>query len=335
MKLNCLIIGLGVGEKHLNTLLSLKDVKITGICDFNKKKLNKIKNKYKNNEKLSNCKFSDDFDDLLKIEGTDLAVIASYDNFHFQHIKKLSSKKVNIFIEKPLCQSISEFIKIKKLISKNKIFISSNFVLRENPIFKSLKKNIENKKLGEIYHFEGEYNYGRIQKLHKGWRGKINFYSVNQGGAIHILDLILFLKEMKLKKVYSLGNNINSKSSNFKHFDISTNIFKFEDKTTAKITSNFSSVTPHHHKLSIYGTKGSFEYNFINNIYFFSRDYQKKKIKVSKNIYDFNKSNVLKKYVKLILKKDYKLLNKYKKDLYQVTEIILKMDKNLKFNNFK
>ena len=175
-----------------------------------------------------------------------------------------------------MCQSISEFIKIKKLISKNKIFISSNFVLRENPIFKSLKKNIENKKLGEIYHFEGEYNYGRIQKLHKGWRGKINFYSVNQGGAIHILDLILFLKEMKLKKVYSLGNNINSKSSNFKHFDIFTIYLNLRIKLR-KITSNFSSVTPHH-QISIYGA-GSFEYNFINNIYFSLEIIKEKKLK--------------------------------------------------------
>ena len=40
-------------------------------------------------------------------------------------------------------------------------------------------------------------------------------------------------------------------------------------------------MSPDHHKLSIYGTKGSFEYNFINNIYFF-REIMKKKIKIKK-----------------------------------------------------
>ena len=45
--INCAVIGLGIGEKHLNTLLSIKEAKVVGICDFNKKKLSKIKKKYK------------------------------------------------------------------------------------------------------------------------------------------------------------------------------------------------------------------------------------------------------------------------------------------------
>ena len=31
------------------------------------------------------------------------------------------------------------------------------------------------KKLGDIYHIEGDYNYGRLKKLTKGWRGKIPY----------------------------------------------------------------------------------------------------------------------------------------------------------------
>ena len=329
MKLNCAIIGLGVGEKHLQTLLKIKQTNISCLCDFDNSKLKKITKKYSKYKKLSNCKFLDNFEELLKFENLDLIIISSYDNFHSEQIIKLAKKNINFFVEKPLCQNRNEFNIIKNTIKKYKINISSNFVLREHPVFLKLKKKIKEDKLGKIYHFESEYNYGRINKIHKGWRGKINYYSVNQGGAIHMLDLILHLKKMKIQKIFAVGNNISSKNSTFKYPDIVTSILKFNDNTTAKITSNFSSVSPHHHKFSVFGTKGSFEFNYLNNIYFFSRDYEKKKIKIEKNTNKFNKSVVLKNFIHMILTKNKQSLIKHKNDLFNVTDIILKIDKKI------
>ena len=40
----------------------------------------------------------------------------------------------------------------------------------------------------------------------------------------------------------------------------------------AKFTSNYGSVTPHHHKLAIYGTKGSFIQTHLGAAYYYDRD---------------------------------------------------------------
>ena len=184
--------------------------------------------------------------------------------------------------------------------------------------------------MGKIYHLESEYNYGRLKKLHKGWRGKIDFYSVNQGGAIHMLDLIMYLlNTYKAKEVYSVSNNIASKNSNFKYHDVTSNLIKFYNGVTCKVTANFSSVTPHHHKFSLFGTKGSFEYNYLNNIYYFSNDYQKERIYIKKNPIKFDKSLVLKNFIKLIRSKNSKSLLIEKNNLFDLTKIILHMDKNI------
>ena len=45
--------------------------------------------------------------------------------------------------------------------------------------------------LGELFHLEGDYDYGRRHKLTDGWRGRIPYYSVVLGGAIHMVDLLL------------------------------------------------------------------------------------------------------------------------------------------------
>ena len=47
-KYNIGIIGLGVGEQHLIGFLKNKKCNVKTICDFDRKKLKKIKKKYKN-----------------------------------------------------------------------------------------------------------------------------------------------------------------------------------------------------------------------------------------------------------------------------------------------
>ena len=326
--INCAVIGLGIGEKHLNTLLSIKEAKVVGICDFNKKKLSKIKKKYK--KKIGdNCIYTHDYKKILNIFDLDLIIIASYDNFHCKHIIEFSKKKINIFVEKPICQTKQELKIIKKQIKKNNILLGCNFVLRENPIFKNLKSKIKKGEFGKLYHFEGEYNYGRIEKIHNGWRGKIPFYSIHQGGTIHILDLILFFNNSKIKNIFTLSNRISSHKTKFIHQDISTVIMKFFDGSTAKITSNFSSITPHHHKLSVFGTKKTFDYNYTNNIYFSSKDNQKKKINISQNIKKYDKSITLKNFLKNINSKKNNIKSDMK-DLFYLMKIILDIDLNMK-----
>ena len=77
----------------------------------------------------------------------DLVCICSYDNYHFSHVKESLKNNKHIFVEKPLCLTSNElnFIR-KKVTQKKNIFLSSNFVLRENSFFKKIKKKIKNKR---------------------------------------------------------------------------------------------------------------------------------------------------------------------------------------------
>ena len=89
------------------------------------------------------------------------------------------------------------------------------------------------KKLGDIYHIEGDYNYGRLKKLTKGWRGKIPYYSITLGGGTHIIDIASFLIK-KIIQVKSFSNKIVTKKSTFKFDDNVVSILKFEDNVIGK-----------------------------------------------------------------------------------------------------
>ena len=201
-------------------------------------------------------------------------------------------------------------------------------VLRTNSHFLNLKKNL--KDFGNIYYLEGDYNYGRLFKITDGWRGKIPYYSVFLGGGIHLLDIIIWLKQKKVTEVYCSGNKISTNNTKFKHNDLAVAILKFEDGTLAKISSNFSSVTNHHHLLKVYGTKKTFFYDFDRN-YFFN-DREKNKINYSKNIFtNEQKSQVLLSFVKSLLYKNFKPCVNFN-DIYNMMKISLAIDKSLRTN---
>lgn len=313
------VIGFGVGKYHALNISKLKNAKVKYICDFDTSKKIQI------NELFPNTFYITKPSKIFNDKEVNLVVIASYDNYHYEQIIKSIENNKNIFVEKPFCLTSKEFNKINRKLKNAKISISSNLVLRTNSHFLNLKKKL--KEFGKIYYFEGDYNYGRLVKITTGWRGKIPYYSVFLGGGIHLLDLIVWLKQKKVVEVYCSGNNISTKNTKFKHQDLTVAILKFEDGTLAKISSNFSSVTDHHHLLKVYGTKKSFFYDFDRNYFFNSRKKNKKIF--SKNIFSNDqKSQVLISFVKSLLHKKYKPCVNFE-DIKNMMNISLAINKSL------
>ena len=63
----------------------------------------------------------------------------------------------------------------------------------------------------------------------------------------------------KVDSVFSYSNKVVTKNYKFKFDDNIISILKLEGNTLAKISVKFSSVNKHHHNLSIYGSKKTFE----------------------------------------------------------------------------
>ena len=60
--------------------------------------------------------------------------------------------------------------------------------------FKKIKKEFENNFFGKVYFMELDYNYGRLNKITNGWRGKIKNYSVVLGGESYVRFITLVKK---------------------------------------------------------------------------------------------------------------------------------------------
>ncbi|MBN2734994.1 MAG: Gfo/Idh/MocA family oxidoreductase [Methanomicrobiaceae archaeon] len=251
------IIGLGVGEQHVKAYSDHPNCIVAGICDFSEEKLAKIQ-----------CEFPDAYltrnaDELLLSPDIDVISIASFDNDHADQVTIALNSGKHVFCEKPLCQTLEQAYHIKDIWAnqQSRLKLGSNLVLRGAPLYKWLKCRIEEGFFGDIYAFDGEYLYGRLNKITSGWRGQIDDYSVIMGGGIHMIDLMLWLTNQRPTSVFASGNKICTKNTEFRYNDYVSSIMSFESGMTGRITANFGCVHRHHHVIRIYGTKATFLYD--------------------------------------------------------------------------
>src|SRR3989338_80646 len=135
MKLNVCIIGLGVGEKHIDGYNRHPSCKITALCDFSHDKLNRAKDQY------PHLKLYNDANAVLADPNIDIVSIASYDNYHYDQIVTAIKHDKHIFVEKPLCLYEEEARHIRSLLeAKPHLKMYSNLILRRSPLFRLLKQ---------------------------------------------------------------------------------------------------------------------------------------------------------------------------------------------------
>ncbi len=261
------VIGLGVGEKHVIGYDLHPKCQVKVICDLNPEVLEQVGKRHEGKE------LTTDPESVLEDPRIDVISIASFDDFHERQVVKALENGKHVFVEKPLCLTTKELENIVRTLNAYPgLKLSSNLILRKSPRFIELKERISSGDFGDIYHFEGSYDYGRLHKLTNGWRGTIPHYSVTHGGGIHVIDLILWLSGKKVEMVQAVGNRIPTQKSIFEGPSLTSAILKFEDGATAQVTSNYASATPHHHKISVYGTSCTFEQSHQGAVYMKGRD---------------------------------------------------------------
>jgi predicted dehydrogenase len=290
------IIGLGVGEAHIEGYERHPGCEVAALCDFSEDRLREV------GEKHPGARLFDRADELLDDPDIDVVSIASYDNYHYQQVVRALNAGKHVFVEKPLCLYEEEAVGIRHLLRENPgLKLSSDMPLRVVPRFRLLRQMIDEGEMGDLFYVEGDYNYGRLNKITGGWRGKIDFYSVVYGGAVHIIDLLLWLSGDRVAEVAAYGNNISSRGTSFRYNDTVAAILKFESGMVGKVTANYACVSPHFHALSLYGTGATFINGTEYGSLYTSRDPQQPPREITEPYRSVHKGSLIPAFVDYIL----------------------------------
>lgn len=247
------IIGLGVGEQHIAGYEAHPAARVTALCDMDEARLAEVAERHPGRRLFT------DAAQLIADPDVDVISIASWDSFHFEQVAAALRAGRHVFVEKPLCQRRTEAEELWSLWRERpELRLSTNVPLRMSPRFVELRDWIAAGRLGELYYLEGDYDYGRLWKITDGWRGQEAFYSVVLGGAVHMVDLLLWLTGRRVVEVVAQGSRRATRGTTFAYDDLVLAALTFDDGTIAKVSANFAIVRPHFHALKVCGTKGTF-----------------------------------------------------------------------------
>ena len=290
------VIGLGVGEQHILGYQANSRCQVVCLCDVNDEKLREVGSRHPGIPLTTSPR------ELLENPEVDIVSIASYDDSHRDQIIRALEHGKHVFVEKPLCLTRQEYYEIEAALAERPtLHLSSNLILRRVPRFIELRRRIQRGDLGQIYYLEGDYDYGRLHKLTEGWRGRLTNYSVVHGGAIHLIDLLLWLTGERVCEVFAYGNGISTQGSQFDGNDLVVSVLKFTNGMVAKISANFASVAPHHHRVCVYGSEGTFTQSHVGAAYHWSRDPEAASESVEDSYPGTAKGDMLQTFVQSIL----------------------------------
>lgn len=249
--LNIAILGAGyMGQNHAKVLSSLAGVNLVAICDINREKTGKLSKQYKIRE-------YQDYENLLKSEELDVVSICLPTALHYKAAVEALKKRIPIFLEKPLCATVEEAKKFKKLAKKYKVPVMVGHIERFNPVVNEIKQRLQS---GEI---------GKILKVHTQRFSppllSPQDVSVIVDLATHDIDVISYIIGEKPQRIYTEAD-----SKVHKNQDLMSSILRFKSGIMALIEVSWLHPTKIRN-LTIVGENGMYQANYLTQELFFYR----------------------------------------------------------------
>lgn len=273
------VVGYGsIGKRHVKNLLSIPNLEIIILTK------QKIRNPKKNRVKIVNSFF-----DCIK-EKPNISIIVNESSFHVSTAIKFAKEGIDLFIEKPLSNSLKDTNRLIELINDKKIISQIGCQFRFHKCLLEIKKMISSEKIGKIISVRSECG-SFLPDWHPNEDYTKSYASREDLGGgvvltnIHEIDYLYWFFG-DVTEVFS----VTGKFSNLKisSDDLSTAILKFENNVIAELHLDYFQ-KPDFRSCKIIGTKGTIYWDSETNIVSLF-DYKKNKwIKVLKwSNYDRN-----------------------------------------------
>ena len=240
-----LIVGYGsIGKRHVKNLLKIPNTEIV-ICTKSKVKKSKRIVTYTT---LAEC---------IKTN-PNVAFITNVTSSHITTSIELAKNGIDLFIEKPLSDSMNKVSTLSKLIQEKKLITMIGCNLRFHNGIKKIKKCIENKEIGKILSVYAE-NGSYLPNWHQNSNYKKNYAAQeNLGGGviltcIHEIDYLYWYFGMP-KEVIAMTGKQSNLGINVE--DLAVILLKFKNNIIAQIHLDFFQ-QPDHRSCKLLGNNGT------------------------------------------------------------------------------
>ncbi|HOQ33559.1 MAG TPA: Gfo/Idh/MocA family oxidoreductase [Candidatus Hydrogenedens sp.] len=148
-KVGVAFIGTGERGRYLmNALMTVKEARILALCDVRKEDLNEANDVVR--KKFKDVSLYRDFHEVLARSDIDAVVIATNDHWHGILSVLAAEAGKDMYVEKPLCISIQDDLKVRETIKKHNRIFQFGTQQRSNDDFRFACELVRNGYIGEL-----------------------------------------------------------------------------------------------------------------------------------------------------------------------------------------
>ncbi|MCD6506867.1 Gfo/Idh/MocA family oxidoreductase [Candidatus Poribacteria bacterium] len=227
-----------------------------------------------------------DYEGALKHDGVDIVSICTPQHLHPENAIAAAEAGKHMVIEKPVANSLQEMREMLDAVKKAGVKTVVSFVLRWNPLFKTLKKLIADDFFGNVYYVEADYQ-SNIASWWSGYdwaRRKETGVSAFLVAGCHAIDAVRWFAG---RGEYEAANPVEvfaysggwRRGSDIEYDYISgvwrkgappleydgleVALIKFDNGVLGKVSTNFDCIMPYTFPIEIFGDKGTAKDNRI------------------------------------------------------------------------
>ena len=206
------VVGAGhLGKHHIKHLSNHSGVEFVGVFDINTESLENICSEF-------SVKALQSIEEIISY--CDAVHIVTPTNTHFDIAKKFLNHKKDVFIEKPITNTVEEASYLIDLAKENECIIQVGHIERFNPTISKLKELVDNP------------HYIEIERL-APFQARGTEVPVVLDLMVHDIDLILEMVNSPLESVQASGAKMMSNTIDLAHAHI-----KFENGVVANLKSS-------------------------------------------------------------------------------------------------
>ena len=250
-----LVVGYGsIGKRHVENLLSISNLEVI-VCT-KRNDVGKLKKHAKVYSTIKQC---------LE-EKPDIGIISNETSLHVPTAIKLAEAGLDLFLEKPLSNSLKDVEKLHAIVKKKKLITQMGCNMRFHPCIKKIKSMVEQQKIGRIISVQVQ-NCSYLPDYHP-WEDYRKGYAARKdlGGGIiltqiHEIDYMYWL--------FQEVENVISMSGKFSDLDVdvedyAASLLKFRNKIIGELHMDYFQ-RPDFKSCQIRGTKGEIYWDSDNN----------------------------------------------------------------------
>jgi len=260
-----LFIGLGgAGQRHLRLFReNLPNVDLIAYRSANKTPLLNSDFSVNQNESIEDVyqiKIYNNLKEVLALK-PDLVVISTPSSMHLEYAQLCASKGINVFVEKPISNSLEGLQTLRDTVERNNVAIQVGFQRRFHPHLSKVKEIIKSGRIGQVL----TVNFtvaSYIPRWHP-YENYLDLYACRKelgGGVllteIHEIDLAIWYFGMP-KSVVCIGGTYSDVG-----MDVEDTVRLTLDYTNFSVQINLTFWQKHHERtLSISGEEGFLSWN--------------------------------------------------------------------------